>query len=158
MLVATRIGKMPVRTTQFTAVLLTALDLIPGGAHLLELPNKIGLSQDHYITVQQNYRGWALLGIILIAATIANALATLAMRSQPLPMACAATATILIGATLAIFFTWTYPANQATANWMAAPANWETLRAQWEYSHAANAVLTFLALCLTLTAGLAWSR
>jgi hypothetical protein len=50
-------------------------------------------------------------------------------------------------ASLAIFFIWTYPANQATSNWTVASANWASLRTQWEYSHAANAVMTFLALC-----------
>jgi hypothetical protein len=49
--------------------------------------------------------------------------------------------------TLAIFFAWTYPANQATADWTAIPADWAELRRQWEYSHATNAILTFLALC-----------
>jgi membrane associated rhomboid family serine protease len=56
-------------------------------------------------------------------------------------------AAALILATLAIFFAWTYPANQATENWTIMPETWETLRRQWEYSHAVNAVLTFAALC-----------
>jgi hypothetical protein len=55
-------------------------------------------------------------------------------------------AAMLIVATLVIFFTWTYPANQATSNWTVVPADWQELRLQWEYAHAANAVLTFLAL------------
>ena len=54
---------------------------------------------------------------------------------------------LLVAATLAIFFTWTYPTNQATSNWTVVPANWQELRTQWEYAHATNAVLTFLALC-----------
>jgi hypothetical protein len=58
----------------------------------------------------------------------------------------------LMAAVLAIFVTWTYPANQATANWTVAPADWQTLRRQWEYAHAANAVLTFAALCLVTLA------
>jgi hypothetical protein len=32
------------------------------------------------------------------------------------------------------------------------PANWQALRRQWEYAHAANAVLTFAALCLVTLA------
>jgi hypothetical protein len=54
---------------------------------------------------------------------------------------------LLVAATLVIFFTWTYPANQATSNWTVVPQNWRELRLQWEYAHATNAVLTFLALC-----------
>jgi hypothetical protein len=63
-------------------------------------------------------------------------------------------AALLLAAGLAVFFHWTLPANQATANWTRLPAEWEALRAQWEWSHAANAVLTFLALCAVLGAAL----
>jgi hypothetical protein len=42
---------------------------------------------------------------------------------------------------------WTFPANQATANWTDMPDNWSELRRQWEYSHAANAVVMLIALC-----------
>ena len=59
---------------------------------------------------------------------------------------------LLVAATLVIFFVWTYPANQATANWTLPTPNWTTLRLHWEYAHATNAVLTFVALCL-----LTWS-
>jgi hypothetical protein len=54
---------------------------------------------------------------------------------------------LVLVATLVIFFEWTYPANQTTANWTVVAADWERLRTQWELSHAANAVLTFIALC-----------
>jgi hypothetical protein len=36
---------LSLRVVQFLAVLLTALSLVPAGAHLFELPNKIGLAQ-----------------------------------------------------------------------------------------------------------------
>jgi hypothetical protein len=48
---------------------------------------------------------------------------------------------------LAVFFAWTYPANQATRNWTVITEDWQGLRTQWEWSHAASAVLTFTALC-----------
>jgi hypothetical protein len=54
---------------------------------------------------------------------------------------------------LAIFFLWTFPANQATNNWTTIPGHWEQLREQWEYSHAVNAVVAFVAFCsITLSA------
>jgi hypothetical protein len=31
--------------------------LVPSGAHLFALPNKIGLAQDQYFVVQNIYRG-----------------------------------------------------------------------------------------------------
>ena len=142
--------------TQFIAVILTALALVPAGAHLLELAHKITLDRAQYLTVQQLYRGWALLGAVLIAALLANLVLTVRSRRKGWPMRLAAIATLLLAANLTIFFIWTFPANQATGNWTVMPADWEALRDQWEYSHAVNALLTFLALSATLASSLSW--
>jgi hypothetical protein len=37
---------------QFVAMMLTALALVPGGAHLFALPNKISLSESDYFIAQ----------------------------------------------------------------------------------------------------------
>jgi hypothetical protein len=140
-------GAMSLRLVQFLAVVLTALSLVPAGAHLFELPNKIGLAQEAYFTVQGIYRGWALFGIALFGALAANGILAIMTRHQRAPFWLALGAFLLMAATLAVFFTWTFPANQATANWTEAPANWQELRHTWEYAHAVNAGLTFLALC-----------
>ena len=134
-------------TFRFLALIVTAVALIPGGAHLFELPNKIGLPQDDYFVVQGIYRGWALFGAVIIPAALANLVLAILVRHDRRAFWCAVAAFLLIAASLAVFFTWTFPANQATANWTVAPANWATLRLQWEYSHAVNAVLMFAALC-----------
>jgi hypothetical protein len=138
---------MGTKLLQFCAIVLTSMALVPSGTHFFELPNKIGLGQDAYFTVQGIYRGWALFGIALLGALLVDgALALLlALRRQAygLPLL----AFLLVGATLAIFFVWIFPVNQATMNWTAVPADWEALRTQWEYGHAVNAVLTFSALC-----------
>lgn len=143
---------MTLRIVAFLAIVLTALALAPGGAHLFALPNKIGLGEADYFTVQQIYRGWALLGIVLFGALAANLAHALMLRRRGLPFGLALAAFALVAATLAIFFAWTYPANVATENWTVVPADWQALRAQWEWSHAANAVLTFLALCAATAA------
>ena len=145
---------MSLRLVQFLAIILTALSLVPAGAHLFELPNKIGLAQEAYFTVQGIYRGWALFGFALFGALGANGILALMLRQQRAPFRLALGAFLLMAATLAVFFTWTFPANQATANWTEAPANWQVLRRQWEYAHAANAGLTFLALCAVTLASL----
>jgi hypothetical protein len=132
---------------QFCAIVLTALALVPAGAHFFELPNKIDLSEQDYFVVQGIYRGWALFGVVLIGALIANLALAILVRHQRTPFWLALAAFILVGGTLAIFFTWTFPANQATDNWTVVPADWEALRMHWEYAHATNAVLTFVALC-----------
>src|SRR5690606_16447499 len=61
-------GLMGAKTAQFLAIMLTALALVPAGAHFFELPNKIGLAEDDYFVVQNIYRGWALFGIVLFGA------------------------------------------------------------------------------------------
>jgi hypothetical protein len=135
------------KTLQFFAVIFTALALVPGGAHLFSLPNKIGLAQDNYFVAQNIYRGWALFGFVLFPALLLNFLLAWIERAHALPSLLAFAAALGIAATLVIFFVWTYPANVATTNWTSAPANWQLLRRQWEYSHAVNAVITFAALC-----------
>jgi hypothetical protein len=135
------------KVVQFLAVMATALALVPAGAHLFALPNKIGLAAEQYIIVQGIYRGWALFGFVLIPAIIANLALAVMRRGRGLPFVLAVAAFLCIGATLAIFFIWTYPANQATDNWTTIPANWAVLRDHWEYAHATNAIVTFGALC-----------
>lgn len=56
---------------QVLAVLLLAIAMAGGWAHLMELPNKMGLGREDYLTVQQIYRGWALLGFVIFGALIA---------------------------------------------------------------------------------------
>jgi hypothetical protein len=138
---------MSLKVTQFLASVLIALALVPAGAHLFALPSKIGLPQDQYFVVQSIYRGWALFGIVLFAALAASLVLTVLLRGAGAAFWLALAGFLLIAATLAIFFIWTYPANQTTNNWTEVPANWMTLRTQWEYAHAVNAVLTFVALC-----------
>jgi hypothetical protein len=142
------------KVVQFAAVVLTALALVPGGAHAFALLNKINLGAEQYFIVQSIYRGWALFGIVLLGALLANVvLALMLLRLGGAAFLLASLAFCCIALTLAIFFVWTYPANQATGNWTSIPDDWKQLRVQWEYSHAVNAVITFVALCsVTLSA------
>jgi hypothetical protein len=149
---------MALRLVQFLAVVLTALAVVPGGAHLAALPNKIGLGQDAYFTVQAIYRGWALFGIVLFGALGADLALALVLRRQGLAGALALAAALLVGASLVVFFVWTFPTNQATANWTVVPENWQELRRQWEYSHAAGAALNLLALGAVTAASLLAER
>jgi hypothetical protein len=146
-----------VKLLQFVAMVLTALALVPVGAHLFALPNKIHLSESNYFIVQNIYRGWALLGIVLIGAVLATLSLAVLIRAQRAPFVFTLISALCLLAMLAIFFAFTYPANQATNNWTEVPANWEQLRWQWEVSHAVNAVITFVAFC-SLTISLLLTR
>jgi len=143
---------MSLAIIEFLAILLTALALAPGAAHALALPNKIRLPQERYFAAQQIYRGWALLGIVSVAAMAADFY--LAYRLRDLPTACwlglAGGACLAI--TLIVFFVWVWPANQKTDNWVSTPPDWPALRAHWEYGHAANAAVTLVGLGLVIAA------
>jgi hypothetical protein len=136
-----------VKVVQFLAVVLTALALVPSGAHLFALVNKISLGAEQYFIVQNIYRGWSLFGIVLVGALVANLALAVLLRGRRAPFAFALFACCGIVLALVTFFIWTYPANQATGNWTSIPDDWEQLRRQWEYSHAASAVMTFAGLC-----------
>jgi hypothetical protein len=136
-------------TLWFLSLLFTALVLGPSLAHLLELPNKIKLSADAYLTVQQTYQGWAWLGIV-IAGQILSTLAlvvVLAARHAPTDVSLPALVALLCAtAAQVLFWIFTYPANTLTENWTVLPDAWQALRIQWEYSHATGAALNLIAM------------
>lgn len=132
-------GSRPLR---LLAVVSTALALVPAGAHLFELPNKIALPRHAYSAARGLHRGRALFGVVRFAALAAN----MGLAAARLALA----AGLLIAVALAVFFAWTYPANLAAENWTRVPPDWEALRSRWEYSHAADAGLAVLALCLAV--------
>ena len=147
---------MTVRVLQFLTIAVSALALVPAGAHLAALPNKIHLPQAEYFAVQSIYYGWAILGLLWPAALILNALLATMVQAQQLPFWFAVLAALCFALMLGIFFLWTFPANQVTANWTTVPENWETLRRQWEYSHAANTAFVFAAFSFATLSALLW--
>jgi hypothetical protein len=115
-------------------------------AHLLELPNKINLSREAYLTVQQLYRGWVLLGFVVAGALLSTLALTITARQERGAFIFALIAFLCIVGTQVIFWIYTYPANRATKNWTMLSENWVGLRKQWEYSHATSAILNLVAL------------
>jgi hypothetical protein len=125
------------------ALVLTAVALMPAAAHVLELPNKLPLAREAYLTVQQVYRGWSRIGFVVVAATIATLwLAVVSDESSEVPATIAFLAILM---TQVVFWLYTFPVNRRTHNWTEAPENWEELRDRWEISHAASALLNFIA-------------
>jgi hypothetical protein len=139
---------------KFSAIMLTVLALLPGGAHLLELNNKIGMPEAQYYVVQGIYPGWELMGIVWAAALVANALPAYRIRREALPCRLAVAAAVLLTTASAVFLTFTFPANVVTQNWTVPPPQAMELRVIWEYSHAANAIIVFAALCYSTPATL----
>lgn len=128
------------------ALLLVAICLGPAFAHLFELPNKMRLGREAYFAVQQIYRGWALFGIVVVAAIAAAIVFAWMTRRLPRVFRLALAGLACLLAAQALFWIFTYPANVVTNNWTVMPDDWAVLRARWEYSHAAGALLTFGAL------------
>jgi hypothetical protein len=143
---------MRIQTIRFLAIFLTALDTGAGMAHLLELPNKMGLSKLDYFAAQQIYRGWAWLGALAIAALAFTLLLLLRERGHRTACRWSALAFFCLVAAQAVFWLFTFPVNLATAQWSMLPANWLELRVQWEYSHAGGAILHLVALASLIRA------
>jgi hypothetical protein len=130
----------------FVSVLLTAFVMAAAIAHLLELPAKMQLNGSDYLTVQQIYRSWALLGIVIYAALSAILVLAALVRTQRRAQRLVVAAILCIVAAQIVFWAFTYPVNQVTNNWTLLPEDWQQLRVRWEFSHAAGAVLQFSAL------------
>ncbi len=140
------------KALQFFAIVLTALALTPGCAHVASFLNKIDLSATDYFIAQATYRGWTLFGIVQIGALIANIALAFALRAQIVPFRLVLLCVLCLSGGLATFFAFTFPTNIATDNWTAIPANWQQLRWQWEVSHLVNAAFTLAGFCaLTLS-------
>jgi hypothetical protein len=77
---------------------------------------------------------------------VMNMVLTIKLRRQRPAVYFAGTATLCFVIFFAIFFIWTFPANQATSNWTTMPDNWRELRQAWEFSHAVNAIVMLIAL------------
>ena len=105
--------------------------------------------------MQQIYRGWALLGVVVFGALVSSLALAIAARRRRGEFLPALVGFLCIAGTQAVFWTFTFPANQATANWTVRPEGWQALRSQWEYSHAASAVLNLAALVALIVAVLA---
>jgi hypothetical protein len=133
-------------TLFFIAILASLLSLAPGLAHLFEMPRKLGLPREAYFTVQQIYSGWDLFGFAIAAQLIALVLLAWRARHDYYVFRPALAALAFLAAAQALFWTFTFPANLATANWTAIPADWEDLRLSWEYSHAGGALCQLFGL------------
>jgi Ni/Fe-hydrogenase subunit HybB-like protein len=146
---------MSLNTMRFISLLSSALALSVGLAHLLELPNKMRLSREDYLTVQQIYRGWALTGIFVVVALLSTLVLTIMVRHARNVFMLTFIALLCIAGTQVVFWRFTYPVNQQTSNWTVLPANWVELRRQWEYSHATSAILDLIALVMLILSVLA---
>lgn len=136
---------MALKIVRFLAFLCLALALGAALAHLYALPNKMAMDKDAYLAAQQAYRGWALLGVVVIGQIVLLAVLAYMVRARRRAFGLSFAAFLCTVAAQVLFWLYTYPANRATDNWTQLPVEWMRLRAEWEYSHAAGAILTLAA-------------
>jgi hypothetical protein len=148
---------MAERIVHFLAIVLTALILAPGGAHLFAMSAKVRMDQSAYFTVQQIYAGWALFAAPIFAVVVLDGVLAWMVRGEPLRFWLTAAAGAAIVLSLVLFFVLVFPGNQATQNWTQPIPEWSAYRGRWEIGHAINAVITFASLCLLTAAALSRS-
>src|SRR5690348_303293 len=148
---------MSLNTIWVVSLLVSTLAMMPASAHVLELPNKIGLSGVEYLTVQRLYRGWAFTRLVVAAALASMVVLLFLVREFPTAFALAWVAFLCLVGTQLVFWTFTQPVNRVTANWTFLPGDWFELRRRWEYSHAASAALNLAAL-VALIVCLFWTN
>jgi len=73
---------MMLKTVMFLALVLTALALIPYGAHLFSLLNKIGVTREQYLVAQSVCSGWSVLSFVLIPAMLVNVALAVMLRGE----------------------------------------------------------------------------
>lgn len=129
-------------------LVLAAVNLAPGAAHALSLPNKIGMNAPDYLAAQRAYDGWALLGIIVFANLLTTCALSVITRHTRDAFRLVLAALACLVCAQALFWIFTFPANQATSGWTLLPENWRALRQRWEWSHAAGGLLDFAAMAL----------
>ena len=124
---------MTLRTLYFAALIFAAIALVPTGAHVFELFSKMRLDATEYRIVQQIYRGWSLFGVVIFCVLASTVVLAVRLRNHATAFTPALIALLCIVGIQVIFWSLTFPANQATQNWTVLPTNWADLRVQWEY-------------------------
>src|SRR5262249_33462801 len=74
------------------SLLFAVLAMTIGVAHLLELPNKMAFTGREYLTVQQVYRGWAWLGVVIVAAIASTLMLMISVSASAMSFVYAAVA------------------------------------------------------------------
>jgi hypothetical protein len=154
------------RGLQIVSVLLVAIAMALALAHALELPGKLRLDRDAYLTVQRiYYPGFTVGGVSEIAGIIALVALTWGSTFDHTRLWWTFAALVLLMAMHATYWFVTHPVNNF---WLKdvelsglgatffsafagnAESDWTKLRDVWEYSHVARAIFGMLSL-LSLT-------
>ncbi len=141
------------RVLRFSSLLLAALGLAPGAAHLLEMPVKLGYTAEKYFGVTSTL--YALFGsagaVVQIGALVLTGMLVFVSRRLP-AFRLAVAAAVLLGLSLVAWAALVAPVN---ARWSEAiqsgsqsvPQLYAELRLRWEYGHVAAFALWLAGYC-----------
>lgn len=139
----------PRRFAHYAAIMLAALGMIPGGAHVLEMPPRLLYDAELYMAVTSTmYSLFGSVGaVVQLFAVTAAVLLTILVRRTP------AFHASLIGllCLLLSIGVWFFVVGPVNAEWMealnedrtTAAAEYVRLRPRWEYGHLAAFVIWF---------------
>lgn len=144
------------RTWRFITLLLAALGLVMGGAHVLELLPKMQYDAEMYAAVTSTlYRFFGLVGGPLqVASIVAALLLSYLVRGRP-SFRLTLFGTLALVLSLVLWFTLVAPVN---AEWSrvivsapeSVPLAYQRLRPRWEYGHVAAFIAWLLGFSLLL--------
>jgi len=142
---------MLLRIWRFITITLVAMLMGMSLGHTLEMPMKMKVDGQFWLTFQHNlYAYFAIIGApIEIGAIITSiALAVMVRKRRPAFHLTTAAAICIAVAFFLVWLVFTREVNEQTARWTAQsiPADWAEWRRQWEYSHAIRFVLHLIAL------------
>lgn len=142
---------MRLRAWRFITITLAALLMGMSLGHTLEMPMKMNVDGQLWLTFQHNlYAYFAIIGapIELGAIITPIVLAVLIRKRRPAFHLTTVAATCIAVAFFLVWLVFTREVNEQTARWTAQsiPADWAEWRRQWEYSHALRFVLHLIAL------------
>ncbi len=103
------------------AILLTACAMVPGLAHVLELPHKVQLKAEGYLTVKQVYQGWSLLGVVVAGSLISTLWLSLSVERDGRGFRLALGSLLCVLGSQVICWTLTFPVNHRTKNGQSYP-------------------------------------
>lgn len=150
---------MVLKLVRFISLICAALIAGIAFCHALELPNKMTLPAETWLTVQQIlYRGFgAKAGPIEVGAVVSSLMLLFLVRKRRSAFVWSLIASVCFVAGLVLWFQVINPMNLLIDSWTGTtlPTNWTAARDQWEYGHVAHATLFILGLIASVIAILA---
>ncbi|HEU6451531.1 MAG TPA: hypothetical protein VFT57_08945 [Gemmatimonadaceae bacterium] len=150
----------PLRVWWLVTLLLTALGLVMGGAHVLEHPVRMHYDPELYFRVTSTmYRYFGIIGgSIQVLALVAAVLLAWRTRRRP-GFGWTLAGTLLLALSLLLWFLRVQPVNEAWLEAMRAHPDsvvetYARLRGRWEWGHVMAFVAWLLGFCLLLYSAL----